>query len=865
MTTLTRVEPASTPSELDAHAPRSIPRAMDRPHVRGKFLFRGGEKLYLRGVTYGPFCPEPDESEHAGSEYHTPEIVERDFAQMAAAGINSVRVYTVPPRWLLDVAHRHRLLVMVGLPWEQHVAFLDAKHQRNDIERRVSEGVSQCANHPAVLAYAIGNEIPASIVRWYGRARVERWLKWLYLAAKRQDPDGLVTYVNFPTTEYLQLPFLDFQAWNVYLEDPVVLRKYLLRLQNLAEHQPMVMGEVGLDSSRNGHDQQAKVMDWQIRTTFSTGAAGMFVFAWTDEWYRGGHNILDWDFGLTTREREPKPALAAVEEAFRDTPFAADLDWPRVSVVICTYNGSRTIAQTLEHVAKLAYPNYEVIVVNDGSRDETPALLRRLEATVMQETDFRILDVVNGGLSRARNIGARAAHGEIVQYLDDDAYPDPHWLHYVAHTFNSTGYAGVGGPNLPVPEDNLTAQCVAHAPGGPNHVLVDDTTAEHIPGCNMAFRREALLNIDGFDERFRIAGDDVDFCWRLQAAGGPIGFHPAAMVWHHRRHSVVGYLKQQKNYGRAEAMLERKWPTKYNHLGHIAWGGRVYGTGLTLPLFLRRWRVYHGMWGSGLFQTLYTRSPGVIRSMPLMPEWWLLAGLVFALALPGILWDPMLFLVPLAVLVVGLPLVQAATTAYMTELRGVTGRFNRLRVRGLIALLHLLQPIVRLQGRLLQGLTPWGRPHAKRRFGLPWPREIKLWQQTWDAPENRLGRLDAALHELDARTVVGGDYDRWDLQVRTSNFSALRVIMGVEEHGSGHQLIRLRAWPTVGWLMTTLVIGLVGLSVVAGLLGQLGPQWVLLGIAAVLTGLVLWGCGSAMAAFLDAVQACVPPRGDDEA
>ena len=85
-----------------------------RPYVHGKFLYVGQEKLYLRGVTYGPF--RPDES---GCEYHKPEVVEKDFATIRRQGVNAVRTYTVPPRWLLDIALTHDLHVLAGLPWEQ--------------------------------------------------------------------------------------------------------------------------------------------------------------------------------------------------------------------------------------------------------------------------------------------------------------------------------------------------------------------------------------------------------------------------------------------------------------------------------------------------------------------------------------------------------------------------------------------------------------------------------------------------------------------------------------------------------------------------------------------------------------------------
>ena len=122
--------------------------------------------------------------------------------------------------------------------------------------------------------------------------------------------------MNFPTTEYLDLPFLDFLAFNVYLETKESLTSYLARLQNLAGERPLVMAEIGLDSRRNGEVAQAESLDWQIASAFEAGCAGAFVFAWTDEWFRGGHDITDWDFGLTTRERRPKQALQSVVRRF---------------------------------------------------------------------------------------------------------------------------------------------------------------------------------------------------------------------------------------------------------------------------------------------------------------------------------------------------------------------------------------------------------------------------------------------------------------------------------------------------------------------------------------------------------------------
>src|ERR671927_314719 len=108
------------------------------------------------------------------------------------------------------------------------------------IEERVRAYVRACAGHPAVLCYAIGNEIPAAIVRWYGRRRVERYLERLYRAVKAEDPDGLVSYVNYPSTEYLQLPFVDFVSFNIYLEERNRLEAYLARLHNIAGDLPLL-------------------------------------------------------------------------------------------------------------------------------------------------------------------------------------------------------------------------------------------------------------------------------------------------------------------------------------------------------------------------------------------------------------------------------------------------------------------------------------------------------------------------------------------------------------------------------------------------------------------------------------------------
>ena len=159
------------------------------------------------------------------------------------------------------------------------------------------------------------------------------------------------------------------------------------------------------------------------------------IFAWTDEWFRGGCEIEDWDFGLTRRNREPKPALTAVAQ-FLKQPLPQPTWCPKVSVVVCSFNGARTIRDCLDGLCRLDYPNYEIIVVNDGSTDGT--------ADIARGYPCRLISTENCGLSSARNTGIKEAKGEIIAYLDDDAWPDPHWLTYLVPLFENTTHAGVG-------------------------------------------------------------------------------------------------------------------------------------------------------------------------------------------------------------------------------------------------------------------------------------------------------------------------------------------------------------------------------------------------------------------------------------
>ena len=213
------------------------------------------------------------------------------------------------------------------------------------------------------------------------------------------------------------------------------------------------------------------------------------------------------------------------------------MTWPRVSVVVCAYNAGDTLDDCLTRSGAST-----TRTSRSSSSTTAREMHRRHRAGAYP---VRLIDVPNGGLSAARNIGLSACNRRDRRLYRRRRARRSGLAHLSRQPFLTSDVVGSGGPNIVPPDDPFVAQCVARAPGGPTHVLLDDRIAEHVPGCNMAFRREALLAIDGFNPVYLRAGDDVDICWRLQAKKQRIGFSPSALVWHHHRPSIKAYWRQQ--------------------------------------------------------------------------------------------------------------------------------------------------------------------------------------------------------------------------------------------------------------------------------------------------------------------------------
>jgi glycosyltransferase involved in cell wall biosynthesis len=782
--------------------------------VRAKFFFEGEEKFFLKGVTYGPFAPDAE-----GYFVGTPEGARRDFELIAALGINLLRLYHVPPVWFLDLCREFRLRVLISIPWAEHVEFLNNSAIRKQVVQTIREAVLKNRGHEAIFGYFVGNEIPTTMVRWLGARRVIQFVEHLINVARQADPRPLYSYASYPPTEFLLPSNVDFFSFNVYLERQLDFERYLARLQNLADDKPLIMGEFGMDTIRKGEPMQAEVLDWHLDCVVRGGAAGTIFFSWTDEWFTGGFEVTDWAFGLVTRDRTPKLAYESLRKKLLGTGSISQRvglkNYPRVSIIVCSYNGGKTLKECLESLDLLNYPEYEVILVDDGSKDDTSEIVRNFKADRVTKAaaagrklpDFVPIVQKNMGLSFARNAGAAGATGAIFAYTDSDCMPDPDWLFFLVGTLLSGDYAGVGGPNISPPAVNWVQASVAAAPGGPSHVLLSDVVAEHIPGCNMAFHRWAFESVVGFDTEYRKAGDDVDFCWRLQTSGQVIAFSPAAIVWHYRRFTLQAFRKQQEGYGEAESMLRFKHLIFFGPTGTIKWKGQIYGA----PRFtwlLNRPIIYHGVFGQGLFQSIYPTPQSDIAAYLSSVEWLVLTVFIFVISVPV----PSLRIVPY--LMFGGTFLVALS--YMMHAR-IERKFDTIGARLLVAFLALVQPWARGYARYFTWLkykhTPTaviaareeGITAASRRGGIS---RLDFWNEKGMGREQLLTEVFAMLENEGWRYSADTGWKEWDVQIYGNQFWSITARTVTEYHGGPKCMTRvqLKSKPVVTTVLVNAVI-----------------------------------------------------------
>jgi len=262
--------------------------------------------------------------------------------------------------------------------------------------------------------------------------------------------------------------------------------------------------------------------------------------------------------------------LADVSEQFMNEvhadkpPPGQDTPPPFLSVIVPVRNGADTIAECVASLQAQTYPVGEIIVVDNGSTDDT---IQRLEPFAV-----RLLREERRGSYVARNTGLRAARGSLVYFTDADCLVPPDTVARLVATLQAQGVAGVGGQVLPRPAETWVGRFSALAgflTYGQARGEIDRSPKAFLSGglvtANLLLRKDILQQVGLFDETLP-SGGDFEMCWRLLARGHALFFEPAAEVNHRPRLTLGQLCRQFYTYGRWQPRLLRRQPLRRNYI-----------------------------------------------------------------------------------------------------------------------------------------------------------------------------------------------------------------------------------------------------------------------------------------------------------
>lgn len=244
---------------------------------------------------------------------------------------------------------------------------------------------------------------------------------------------------------------------------------------------------------------------------------------------------------------------------------------PFVSIVMPTYNRSAIVAETLDSILQLDYPfdRLEVLVIDDGSKDDTPTILSRFQSKA--PFAFLFFRQQNRGPAAARNLGVNKARGEFIAFTDDDCTAHPQWLNELLKGFESEQVGAVGGA-VHSRSRNIVARYQEHRQTFAANLSGAEVPPFVITG-NSCYRRDTFLSVGGFDEQIKHpGGEDPDLSWRVVASGWMLRYTPKAVVHHLHETSVRDFYRSYYYYGRgAHYVIQKHGLRKMNGSDHEKW------------------------------------------------------------------------------------------------------------------------------------------------------------------------------------------------------------------------------------------------------------------------------------------------------
>lgn len=260
---------------------------------------------------------------------------------------------------------------------------------------------------------------------------------------------------------------------------------------------------------------------------------------------------------------------------------------PFISVVIPAHNCARIIESTLQSLLEQNYPEdcREIIVVNNGSTDDSGDRIRKYPVTLIEEE--------KGDPGLARNIGVEKARGEIILFLDSDVVASPELLSTHARLHEENPEAGGAGGPIRLPEGaNLWERCDHYASWYHHHDRLPPHVTPNQPTANLSIRREVWDRVGGFLLGIYPA-EDREWQERFRQAGCRVHFHPDAWVYHYNRVSYRAFLNHNYRWAYyGVAYKSRKGQSRF------PW---AYPRNAALLLFMTPAFAF-GSWGYTLWQ-----------------------------------------------------------------------------------------------------------------------------------------------------------------------------------------------------------------------------------------------------------------------
>lgn len=258
----------------------------------------------------------------------------------------------------------------------------------------------------------------------------------------------------------------------------------------------------------------------------------------------------------------------------------------KVSIIIPLPRFNDYIREAIPYYEKLDYPDYEIIILPD--MPETEVLSKKLP--------IRVIPSGKVGPAEKRDLGAKEAKGEILAFIDDDAFPEPDWLKNAAKYFekehNGKPVGAVGGPAVTPPSDpfwrrisgNVYASAFVSAQNRrrykPVHRVLEDYD---IPSVNLIMRRDIFLKVGGFDSSF-YPGEDTKLCLQVKRMGYVIFYDPEILVYHHRRELFWTHFKQITNYAWHRGYFVKEFPETSRKPAYFVPSSFLIGLTVGIPL-----------------------------------------------------------------------------------------------------------------------------------------------------------------------------------------------------------------------------------------------------------------------------------------